>query len=76
MAKPWSVCSKYKADHSFRILSNPGFLAEGVAMKDLCNAALKAQQTFVQLRGAAPAGVLADIYANWAPLERNLEVWP
>ena len=45
-------------------------------MKDLCNAALKTRQTFVQLRGAAAAGVLADIYANWAPLERNLEVWP
>merc|ERR1712088_503210 len=56
----------------FWILSNPEFLAEGTAMKDLSNPdrVLIGGQTSPE--GVAAAGVLADIYANWVPRERIL----
>merc|ERR1739846_275313 len=59
-------------DHYFWILSNPEFLAEGTAMKDLSNPdrVLIGGPTWGD--GAAAAGVLADIYANWVPRERIL----
>merc|ERR1719336_2002208 len=58
--------------HKFWILSNPEFLAEGTAMKDLSNPdrVLIGGQTSPE--GVAAAGVLADIYANWVPRERIL----
>merc|ERR1711997_690676 len=58
--------------HKFWILSNPEFLAEGTAMKDLSNPdrVLIGGQTSAE--GVAAAGVLADIYANWVPRERIL----
>merc|ERR1712165_304850 len=58
--------------HKFWILSNPEFLAEGTAMKDLSNPdrVLIGGQTSAE--GVAAAGVLADIYANWVPRDRIL----
>merc|ERR1712241_96137 len=58
--------------HKFWILSNPEFLAEGTAMKDLANPdrVLIGGQTSPE--GVAAAGVLADIYANWVPRDRIL----
>jgi len=58
--------------HKFWILSNPEFLAEGTAMKDLSNPdrVLIGGQTSPE--GVAAAGVLADIYANWVPRDRIL----
>jgi len=66
------VVTANKAGHDFWILSNPEFLAEGTAMKDLSNPdrVLIGCQTTAE--GTAAAGVLADIYANWVPEERIL----
>merc|ERR1711878_153023 len=66
------VVTANKAGHTFWILSNPEFLAEGSAMKDLSNPdrVLIGGQTCAE--GTAAAGVLADIYANWVPRERIL----
>jgi len=54
------------------ILSNPEFLAEGTAMKDLSNPDRVLIGGSTTAEGAAAAGVLADIYANWVPRERIL----
>merc|ERR1712127_1177888 len=59
-------------DHSFWILSNPEFLAEGTAMKDLSNPDRVLIGGPTTKEGTAAAGVLADIYANWVPQERIL----
>merc|ERR1712153_158850 len=59
-------------DHSFWILSNPEFLAEGTAMKDLSNPDRVLIGGPTTKKGTAAAGVLADIYANWVPQERIL----
>merc|ERR1712186_117533 len=66
------VVSANTGSHSFWILSNPEFLAEGTAMKDLSNPdrVLIGGQTSPE--GVAAAGVLADIYANWVPRDRIL----
>merc|ERR1711878_169964 len=66
------VVTANKTGHDFWILSNPEFLAEGTAMKDLSNPdrVLIGGQTTAE--GVAAAGVLADIYANWVPRDRIL----
>merc|ERR1712048_73286 len=54
------------------ILSNPEFLAEGTAMKDLDKpdrVLIGGQQT---PEGLAAVDVLVDIYANWVPREKIL----
>merc|ERR1712194_412181 len=58
--------------HTCWILSNPEFLAEGTAMRDLeaPDRVLIGGPTSAD--GIAAAGVLADIYANWVPRERIL----
>merc|ERR1712238_22052 len=58
--------------HTCWILSNPEFLAEGTAMRDLeaPDRVLIGGPTSAD--GIAAAGVLADIYANWVPQERIL----
>lgn len=56
----------------FWILSNPEFLAEGTAMKDLDNpdrVLIGGQQT---PEGLAAVGVLVDIYANWVASDKIL----
>merc|ERR1712186_320897 len=58
--------------HSFWILSNPEFLAEGTAMKDLANPDRVLIGGPTSKEGVAATGVLADIYANWVPQERIL----
>merc|ERR1739838_1214037 len=58
--------------HSFWILSNPEFLAEGTAMKDLANPDRVLIGGDTSADGIAAAGVLADIYSNWVPRERIL----
>merc|ERR1712087_100980 len=66
------VVSANTGSHSFWILSNPEFLAEGTAMKDLSNPDRVLIGGPTTRDGAAAAGVLADIYANWVPRERIL----
>lgn len=61
----------------FEVLSNPEFLAEGTAMKDLENPdriLIGSHETASGLRAAQD---LVDIYANWVPRERILttNVW-
>merc|ERR550525_418212 len=58
--------------HKFWILSNPEFLAEGTAMKDLSAPDRVLIGGSTTAEGLAAAGVLADIYANWVPRERIL----
>lgn len=58
--------------HTFWILSNPEFLAEGTAMKDLADPDRVLIGSSTSKEGVAAAGVLADIYANWVPRERIL----
>merc|ERR1712161_108596 len=58
--------------HKFWILSNPEFLAEGTAMKDLSNPDRVLICGPTSAEGVAAASVLADIYANWVPRERIL----
>merc|ERR1711979_36927 len=49
-----------------------GFLAEGTAMKDLSAPDRVLIGGPTTKEGAAAAGVLADIYANWVPRDRIL----
>merc|ERR1712038_2141541 len=66
------VVTANTGSHKFWILSNPEFLAEGTAMKDLSNPDRVLIGGPTTRDGAAAAGVLADIYANWVPRERIL----
>merc|ERR1712186_84743 len=66
------VLSSNTGKHSFWILSNPEFLAEGTAMKDLANPDRVLIGGATSEEGVAAAGVLADIYANWVPRDRIL----
>merc|ERR1712226_516254 len=66
------VVSANQGSQKFWILSNPEFLAEGTAMKDLSapDRVLIGGPTCTD--GVAAASVLADIYANWVPREKIL----
>merc|ERR1712099_121959 len=66
------VVSANTGDHSFWILSNPEFLAEGTAMKDLSAPDRVLIGGATSTEGLAAAQVLADIYANWVPREKIL----
>merc|ERR1712061_390967 len=61
-----------QSGHRFWILSNPEFLAEGTAMRDLDAPDRVLIGGPTSADGVAAAGVLADIYANWVPRERIL----
>merc|ERR1711879_827372 len=66
------VVTANKVGHTFWILSNPEFLAEGTAMKDLSAPDRVLIGGPTSMGGVAAAGVLADIYANWVPRQRIL----
>merc|ERR1712050_283857 len=66
------VVTANKSAHDFWILSNPEFLAEGTAMKDLSNPDRVLIGGPTDAKGVAAAGVLADIYATWVPRNRIL----
>merc|ERR1719356_1308094 len=66
------VLAANRGAHTYWILSNPEFLAEGTAMKDLANPDRVLIGGPTTEEGAAAAGVLADIYANWVPRGRIL----
>jgi len=64
--------AKNTGGHRFWILSNPEFLAEGTAMKDLANPDRVLIGGPTTKEGVEAAGVLANIYANWVPRDRIL----
>merc|ERR1712099_150557 len=66
------VVSANQGSQKFWILSNPEFLAEGTAMKDLSAPDRVLLGGPTSADGVAAANVLADIYANWVPRERIL----
>merc|ERR1712045_572851 len=66
------VVAANTGNHSFWILSNPEFLAEGTAMKDLANPDRVLIGGDTTSEGIAAAGCLADIYASWVPREKIL----
>ncbi len=61
----------------FEVLSNPEFLAEGTAMKDLANPDRVLIGGAETPEGRAAVEVLVDLYASWVPRERILtaNVW-
>ena len=65
------------ADHAFTVLSNPEFLAEGTAIRDL----LEPDRVLIggpqDEAGLAAIQECCDIYASWVPRERILttNVW-
>lgn len=71
------LCSQGTQGVHFEVLSNPEFMAEGTAVRDL----LEPDRVLIGSR-ETPAGsgarrLLADLYARWIPRERILEtnVW-
>merc|ERR1712048_546155 len=66
------VVTANQGEHTFWILSNPEFLAEGTAMKDLSAPDRVLIGGPTSADGIAAAQVLVDIYANWVPRERIL----
>ncbi|HLV40005.1 UDP-glucose 6-dehydrogenase [Xanthomarina sp.] len=62
---------------AFQILSNPEFLAEGTAVKDLLNPDRVLIGGDTTPEGEKAIQVLVDIYANWVPKERIIttNVW-
>ena len=64
-------------EHNFEVLSNPEFLAEGTAIKDL----FKSDRVLIggdkTRSGQNAVQALVDIYSNWIPLDKILttNVW-
>lgn len=72
-----TILQSNTTDLNFQVLSNPEFLAEGTAIRDLYNpdrVLIGGDQT---PEGLKAIGVLKNIYAHWIPRERILEtnVW-
>jgi UDPglucose 6-dehydrogenase len=64
------ILSANSTGHTFEVLSNPEFLAEGTAIADLMSpdrVLIGGERTPT---GEAAIMVLADVYANWVPRER------
>jgi UDPglucose 6-dehydrogenase len=61
----------------FEILSNPEFLAEGTAIKDLLSPDRVIIGSADTISGRKAAAVLASIYASWVPRSRitTINVW-
>merc|ERR1712186_162919 len=67
-----AIGANEQSGHRFWILSNPEFLAEGTAMRDLDAPDRVLIGGPTSTDGVAAAGVLVDIYANWVPREKIL----
>ncbi len=66
-----------RSDVSFEVISNPEFLAEGTAIRDLENpdrVLIGSRETASGIRARKE---IVDIYANWIPRERIIEsnIW-
>mmetsp|Transcript_28166 Transcript_28166/g.79997 ORF Transcript_28166/g.79997 Transcript_28166/m.79997 type:complete len:834 (-) Transcript_28166:99-2600(-) len=66
------VLTANKGPQTYWILSNPEFLAEGTAMKDLSAPDRVLIGGPTTSDGLAAAQVLVDVYANWVPRDRIL----
>lgn len=64
-------------EHTFTILSNPEFLAEGSAINDLLDPDRVLIGGPTDARGQAAVQALVDVYAAWVPRERIIttNVW-
>jgi len=62
---------------NFDILSNPEFLAEGTAIKDLLEPDRVLIGSLITSRGLQAAAALADVYGRWVPHERiiTMNLW-
>ena len=69
--------SNSRAGIKFQILSNPEFLAEGTAMKDLEKPDRVLIGSLQTPEGLAAQKVLADLYAHWVPRDRiiTMNLW-
>ncbi len=71
------ILEAYDTPHTFRVLSNPEFLAEGTAVMDL----LKPDRILIgsedDEQGKIAEQALVDIYANWVPTDRIIttRIW-
>lgn len=72
-----TILDSEDSSHSFQILSNPEFLAEGTAVKDLLNPDRVLIGGDSDEKGRQAIATLVDIYANWVPRERILtaRIW-
>ncbi len=59
--------------HSYQVISNPEFLAEGTAMSDLENPDRVLVGGNVTPEGKAAMDTIASIYAHWVPDERIIK---
>ena len=59
-------------EHTFTVLSNPEFLAEGTAINDLLNPDRVLIGGPQDERGLAAIQALVDVYAAWVPNERSI----
>jgi len=69
--------SNSKPGLSFQILSNPEFLAEGTAIRDLEKPDRVLIGSLQTPAGLAAQAALADVYARWVPRDRiiTMNLW-
>ena len=72
-----TILESEDSEHTFKILSNPEFLAEGTAVQDLFNPDRVLIGGDQDELGQAAMNALVDVYANWIPRERILttRIW-
>lgn len=71
------ILEAYHTPFKFSVLSNPEFLAEGTAVRDLLNADRVLIGSEDDEAGKIAEQALVDVYANWVPRERIIttRVW-
>lgn len=71
------IIQAYDTPYRFRVLSNPEFLAEGTAIRDLLHADRVLIGSEDDEQGKQAEQALVDIYANWVPRERIIttRIW-